>query len=460
MRIVLGLLLAAAGCFGVEYPDGVIACGEAGCPPGYQCATDGTCRRSQLPPDGGADAPVAVVDGAPGDAGADGGGPELTCSALAMLADDFDDGMFGHQWSRSYGTVTSRLEQNGMAEFPVEPQTWSAYGSSYDYDLTGGVAAVRVVDVGVGPAIYTFLGVQQSISGPDPVARIIHYEGEIYAETKIDGVSDAYGTKLTYDPALHRFWRIRESAGTLYWQVSADGVDWTDLASRELWFDARYVQVHFGLGTDTTAPPATTARFDDLNGGVATGEACPASSVTDDFGDPAATQVEFSSWSSGQCTSAIDTGAATIDLSGTAYGECSWTTRRGLDLTGGHASIEVEEGPAATSEYAYLGIERPNRDRVQIITWEGSLYASTRINGEVTNAFQVPYDPALHRYWRLGVAGGRLYAEVSAAGVSWESTDMGTPFPLDEIQVYFGAGVAAATGQPASARFDDFNILP
>jgi hypothetical protein len=458
MRLVVVALLCLTGCFDARPPDGVIACGEAGCPPGLQCAADGFCWSSPPGLDGGEpDAPIAADGGI--DASHD-GGPTGACSSVSMLADDFEDGTFGDQWGRSYGSGTSRLEQDGMAVFPVEGQTWSAYASTYDYDLTGGSVTVRVVDVGVGPDIYTFMGVRNKVAGDDPVARVIHFEGQVYAETRIDGVSDRYGPALTYDPDQHRYWRIREADGLLHWEVSPDGSTWTELASREPWFDVTHVQADLGVGTDSSSPPATTARFDDFNGGVAIGEACATSTVVDDFADPDVTSAQFNEWTSGACAGTVAAGGANVALAGTGAGECMWVTRRGLDLRGDHVTVEVEQAASGADEYTYLGIQSVDGGWAHVLTYDGMLYVSTVVDGVTDDLVAVPYAPNLQRYWRLRVTGGRLYGEVSAGGLNWVSTDMGTPFPLDDLRVYIGAGVDLATGTAAAARFDDFNILP
>jgi hypothetical protein len=39
-------------------------------------------------------------------------------------------------------------------------------------------------------------------------------------------------TTVTYNPALHRLWQIREDAGTIYWETSSDGSSWTTQRSR------------------------------------------------------------------------------------------------------------------------------------------------------------------------------------------------------------------------------------
>lgn len=460
MRLALAAVLSLTACFNARPADGVIACGEAGCPPGMQCAADGFCWSS---PPGASDASTDAAEAIDGglDAPVDGSIPTGTCSSVAMLADDFDDGVFGDQWSRSYGSSTSRVEQGGMAVFPIEGQTWSAYASTYDYDLTAGSVTVRVIDVGVGPDIYTFMGVRNQVAGDDPVARVIHYEGEIYAETRIDGVSERYGPALTYDPDQHRYWRIREADGLLYWEVSPDGSTFTELASRTPWFDVTHVQADLGAGTDTVSPPATTARFDDVNGGAPEGEACAASSLVDDFEDPAVTDARFYQWTSGACAGTVGTGGANISIAGTGTAECMWASRRGLDLRDDHMTVEVEQAASGPDEYTYLGIQSVDGGWAHILVYADMLYFSTVVDGVTDDLETVAYEPDLQRYWRLRVTAGRLYGEVSGDGTEWVSTtDMGTPFPLDDLRVYIGAGVDLATGTTATARFDDLNITP
>src|SRR5262245_11685914 len=58
---------SATACFSPDLKDGVIPCGEAGCPDGMECAADGYCYRD--PPDGvevdagGGDASFALAVG-------------------------------------------------------------------------------------------------------------------------------------------------------------------------------------------------------------------------------------------------------------------------------------------------------------------------------------------------------------------------------------------------------------
>jgi hypothetical protein len=85
-RLVWLLALAAVsglGCFQVEFEDGVIACGEAGCPSGLACGDDGLCYRDpgdgDLGPGGSPDDPGDDLPGCTALAAAD------PCASLPRL---------------------------------------------------------------------------------------------------------------------------------------------------------------------------------------------------------------------------------------------------------------------------------------------------------------------------------------------------------------------------------------
>ena len=62
---------------------------------------------------------------------------------------------------------------------------------------------------------------------------------------------------LTYNASTHKYLRIREDLGTLYWDYSADAITWTNAASVALatWgypINKTYIDVGSGLGSGTT----------------------------------------------------------------------------------------------------------------------------------------------------------------------------------------------------------------
>lgn len=64
------------------------------------------------------------------------------------------------------------------------------------------------------------------------------------------GGGDHQVFEIPYDPVAHRWWRIRESSGTCYWDTSPDGTNWTNQASaatpaiplNNLYFDTIAIQ--------------------------------------------------------------------------------------------------------------------------------------------------------------------------------------------------------------------------
>lgn len=70
--------------------------------------------------------------------------------------------------------------------------------------------------------------------------------------------------QLAYDAAAHRWWQLSARAGTLTFEVSADGVLWTEIASTSTpaYFDDAYVEL--SAGTYQLETVIGEARFDDL----------------------------------------------------------------------------------------------------------------------------------------------------------------------------------------------------
>jgi hypothetical protein len=66
-----------------------------------------------------------------------------------------------------------------------------------------------------------------------------------------------------YDATAHRWCRIREDQGTVYWEASPDGVNWTFLGSTLSTFDTTNSTIKIGAGNDRgeTIPPIVASNF-------------------------------------------------------------------------------------------------------------------------------------------------------------------------------------------------------
>jgi hypothetical protein len=70
---------------------------------------------------------------------------------------------------------------------------------------------------------------------------------------------------VPYDPVAHRWLRLRERQGTMFWEVSADGCDWTTVFSKAAPFDLTAIFVELNAGAFGQVPSPGVAAFDSLN---------------------------------------------------------------------------------------------------------------------------------------------------------------------------------------------------
>lgn len=145
---------------------------------------------------------------------------------LIRLADDFrDDRIDPVLWPNSYGGVS---ESDGYARIPCAPGAYAAFQSGRQWTLTGGHFRVRLTKLpearGSSSAALSIMA-NSTVDGTragftyNPVAGTMRLVSEV-------GYYDAAATVLTYSPAEHLWVRIRQAAASLYWETSADGVEW------------------------------------------------------------------------------------------------------------------------------------------------------------------------------------------------------------------------------------------
>ena len=179
------------------------------------------------------------------------------------LVDNFNDNSIDPAlWSVYGGT----REVNQRIEIRIPG---SASGSSYagaqsvaTYDLTGSEVWVELVQpfsARVGGEAY----LQATASAGNVVAATVS-EGNLIA---VQGVGGTFTHLVTepYDPARHRWLRLRERGGTTYWETSPDGCEWELLHGRANPVALTAVTLEIGAGTwEGTAAPGVVV-FDSFN---------------------------------------------------------------------------------------------------------------------------------------------------------------------------------------------------
>jgi hypothetical protein len=166
-------------------------------------------------------------------------------------------------------TSTYIREVNGRLEIrPPGNQTGSSYHqyvSGNTWDLTDSEIRVELVRplVRSGNA-HTYLKVVDDALNASNQLSFTVIRAKLQAAVTLNNVSTLVADR-PYDPALHRWLRLREQAGTVYWEVSADGADWTVLGSRSPNpFDLTSIKVVVGAGTNAALPAPGTAIFDNV----------------------------------------------------------------------------------------------------------------------------------------------------------------------------------------------------
>lgn len=185
---------------------------------------------------------------------------------VGSISDDFDDGVRGSIWGRSYSNGGATMEETG-GELVITPSDGETGIASYmtgdTYDMRDDAMSVRLT-AAPNPSGSTEASFMiQSSTLPDYVGMSVT-EGQLVFSGDIDGVWHSFSS-LAYDPSDHAYMRLRESGGTLYSETSPDGITWTGRGEipDPFLLDAVFIEIKGGNWEPVSDPG--TARFDDFN---------------------------------------------------------------------------------------------------------------------------------------------------------------------------------------------------
>ncbi|MFJ8929225.1 chitosanase [Streptomyces sp. NPDC102364] len=194
-----------------------------------------------------------------------GGGATL----IGTLVDNFDDNAISTTlWPDNYGNPAVS-ETGGRARVPCGPD-YCAYKSSSVYTLTGSATHVRVYAPEVSGAVGEAYASLQLASASAPAGTSV----SININTSTGNIRfnnntsywDNDAVSLTYSPTDHAWLRIREAAGSLYWETSSTGITWTTrrTLATPAWITAA-ADVSVSLESHRDAGTLNFAEFDNLN---------------------------------------------------------------------------------------------------------------------------------------------------------------------------------------------------
>ncbi|MER6492699.1 hypothetical protein [Streptomyces griseorubiginosus] len=193
--------------------------------------------------------------------------------SLSTLIDNFNDSVIGPDWGNSYGGVT---ESGGKAHVPCTT-SYAGYQTSYTWTLAGASFYVSVTNVpaaSTATEAYTSLFVNAPGIGDNtnPLygTRIGFVINVVTGQLKMSSESsyfDAGAVSIAYSGTTHKFLRLRETGGTVFWDTSPDGTTWTNrrTLATPAWVTASTNQCALDMSAHRDAGTVDEAAYDLFN---------------------------------------------------------------------------------------------------------------------------------------------------------------------------------------------------
>jgi hypothetical protein len=182
---------------------------------------------------------------------------------LEDLADVFPGtSVDGTKWS-TFGSATVASSTLTLTDV-ANSTAYSGIQSLNLYDLTGSYLLAHCTNGGNQYAS-TQAMIMAEVTSSDSIGLIIS-NGNLIAQSEVAGTYTTQAS-IPWVGATMSWLRIRESAGTIYWDYSANGVSWTNLASLAdpaAW-NLRTVRAVLQEGAYATTDPQASSQWQSVN---------------------------------------------------------------------------------------------------------------------------------------------------------------------------------------------------
>ncbi len=357
-------------------------------------------------------------------------------------------------------------ESNGELVYDLSSdvnQSAAFIQSEYFYDFRNDFVSVEVISTpGVGKATQAFFSV-----GIDSANYIEIVQKEDMIAFGYER-ADKYTTikSIPYDPAAHRFWRLRESEGVVIHETSPEGQNWTNQAETptSALFPMDLVRVLMGGNGDAGPTGPKQGRFDKLSGGgIAKQKYCPIFSITDDFNDGKENRQWLRSWEEQPGMLLEEGGQFVIHYVPNLKARAGLASARAFDLTNSALVLEIPSAPQ-TMLKGFLGIDlngTGGKD-IEMFVEEGNLKFGVENSGTFKELGTVAYSAQQHRWWRIREASNTLFWETAPDGKTWTTQLEASPLPVavDILDVEIHGGTRIEQMSPGDARADNLNQPP
>lgn len=358
-------------------------------------------------------------------------GATTTSSAINIttptFSDDFNDNSLDlGKWyvgdPVSPATVSEQSQQLRIT-LPPSTATYNGIGSNALYDMRGGAAQVELVQsVSQAGWVENYLLLQVDAQN---YFLIQTGAGNLLLRARTNGVNDQL--IIPYDPAAHRYWRIRHSltTNTVSFETSANGANWTSRKTVTAGFSVttiRFVLLAGAWGTGNAAPGAAIYNdFQYIPDPSIPGT--PSALLSDDFNDNSLDTTKwypdnlFSGFTNPsvpimETAQRLEIGPLLQNVSGSSY--------RGIrsinayDFAGAYAYVELVQAPSsATAADAMFTIGKDVDNYYRIYVNAGNLNGQRKVGGTKTSLFNIPYDAVNHRFLRIRHESGSVILDTA-----------------------------------------------
>ncbi len=280
-------------------------------------------------------------------------------------------------------------------------------------------------------------------------------EGKLRAYKKVNGASN-WLAQDDYNPAVHKWFRIRESGGTTYFDTSANGTTWTNFASVANPFAVTEMVIGSEVGTWSSEGSTTSATFDNFNYASA-----PTATLVDDWSTGSIDSGRWVNWGGSNATVSAQQFTATSNAGGGYYGIDS---SNAYNLTNSSVVTQVvNAGNQSLGSWEvfplYTIVDGDNSNQFFFFIGENKIRAYKKVNGTSNWLAQDDYNPAVHKWFRIRESAGTTYFDTSADGGTWSNfASVANPFPVSSMIVGQQVGTWSSEASTTSAIFDNFNV--
>ena len=409
-------------------------------------------------------------------------------STFTSTFDTKDTGSTGFGWWGANASVA-----NGKLVL-IPTAAWDgAVSNTYSgtswpsYDLTGNavffeVSTPNVSNGSQGMSVYIIS--RESVS----TAATMSWAASGGGAGRMTFATPTYWTQISYNPVSHRFWRIREANGTIYFETSPDTSSWATQGSTASTLPLSNVRFNVSAYNDGTDPNPGVALIDNLNLLPSNYSYTPTKLVSRLAGPMSQRKLVAQKPLPSQPSSVVANPKA-IKLTDTfdIKDQMKWLWSAPASVANGRLNLlasttqayvmsndvfDLTESSIQFRFYPQTGVDGSSSSSfiVRADSTGGAshsfLYGSNTLiatyqvqgSGQVW-PWQATYDPINHAYLRIREFGGTVYYDTSPDASTWTTRTSALPVTsLSHCSVYIYA--QKATGPDAYAYYDDLNVQP